>query len=236
MHSSKWGGALVALTGIFLTASTVRAQDTLTFDDMPGAVIDGNVNFEFVNGGSTVYHGITWDDRLRVFGDQYKVGSTSEEPYYGVPHSGNYALSNTDGTDGVYITTDRVLLSAWFGQNEFYGFGGGADQVTITAMSGDFILNSLVFDLPDNNPGQPEPLSFFDTSAFQSLTNITGYRIDRNALGEFGGNWVADDFTFGASSTVVPEAGSLPLALSGIGVLGMVAGVGHRRRETSTGR
>lgn len=226
----KIGIVLSVFAGITALASEARAQ-TATFDDMPGAIINSGTGILYANGGAnTVYEGVTWDDRLSVFGDQYKVGGGPTDPYYGVPHSGNYALTNAAGTDGILITTDKILTSAWFGQNEFYGFGAGADQVTISALSGSTVLSSLVFNLPDNNPGLPEPLSLFDTSSFLSLGGVTGYRIDRNALGSFGGNWVADDFTFTPATVVVPEPGTAALVLP---VLGMVGAVGFtlRRRK-----
>lgn len=108
------------------------------------------------------------------------------------------ALVNGEFTnDGITLGTSMRLLSARFGRIEYYGFGGGADQVTIHALgAGGGILESLSFDLPEANPGDPEPLSYFATSSFASLTGITGYRIDRHELGSQNGSWVADDFVF----------------------------------------
>ncbi|UUZ56330.1 hypothetical protein LP419_14615 [Massilia sp. H-1] len=51
------------------------------------------------------------------------------------------------------------------------------------ALNGALELASVEFDLPESHPGQPEPLTFVDTSAFGALSGITGYRIDRRELG-----------------------------------------------------
>jgi hypothetical protein len=109
------------------------------------------------------------------------------------------------------ITTKNILTGAWFGRNEYYGFGeGGADQITIVALSiGDTELASVVFDLPEQAAGEPEVLKFMDTGIFSTLTGISGYRIDRRELGELSGHWVADDFQF-VSASEIP----LPLPLN----------------------
>lgn len=78
----------------------------------------------------------------------------------------------------------------------------------------------MVFDLPELLPGEPEPLGFVDTSVFATLSGITGYRIDRRELGApFGGNWVADDFSF-VAATAVPEPPAWALLAAGLGGLG----------------
>jgi len=214
---------LSAAIAISFFVSGAKADSTLTFDDMPGEVLDTIRGFKDANGGvDTTYQGITWDSRLGIVGDQYKVGNGATDPFYAMPHSGHFALTNGGGNTSILITTNQVLTSAWFGRNQFYGFGGGSDQVTINAMSGDNVLQSIVFNLPENNPGFPEPLNFADTSSFQSLNGITGYRIDTHPLGDSGGNWVADDFTFASPSAVVPEPSSLRLALP---ILGLIVGV-----------
>lgn len=226
------GPALSALIGICAFASAAQAA-LVTFEDMPGTVLDDNQPFTQANGGfNTIYQGVTWDNRLNVFGSTYKVDEiTPGAPFYGVPF-GNYALTNSAGDDGILLTTDQVLTGVWFGQNEYYGFGAGADEVTVSALNGSNVLMSIVMGLPDNNPGLPEPLSFMDTSAFQSLSGITGYRIDRNPLGQFGGNWVADDFTFvAANPAVVPEPSTLLGTLLGGLCLGGVTLYQRRSRR-----
>ena len=71
------------------------------------------------------------------------------EPLFGIAHSGHYFVSNATGAGGMTITTDKILTGAWFGRNQYYGFGeGGADQVTIVALNGANELGSVVFDLP----------------------------------------------------------------------------------------
>ena len=117
------------------------------------------------------------------------------------------------------MSTDKVLTGAWFGRNQYYGFGeGGADQVTIVALNGATELGSVVFDLPESHPGLPEPLSFVDTGIFATLGRITGYRIDRRELGQQSGNWVADDFSF-VDATQVPAPGGAVLMLGGLAAL-----------------
>jgi hypothetical protein len=93
---------------------------------------------------------------------------------------------------------------------EYYGFGSGADQVTINALSGSTVLASVVFDLPAPSvAGQPGEMGFADTRSFAGPTGITGYRIDRHELGTESGNWVADDFSFAVASVPEPSSGLL---------------------------
>ena len=153
-------------------------------------------------------------------------------PLFGIPHSGHDFITNggTDN-DGILLTTDQVLLGAWFGRNEYYGFGSGADQVTINAMHGETVLASVVFDLPAPSvAGQPGMMGFADTSGFASVTGITGYRIDRHELAAETGNWVADEFSFGPAS--VPEPSSLVLSMFGLlAVSGNLLSHGHGRKD-----
>lgn len=190
-----------------------------TFDDLPSPPpLDSNTDFQYANGNSLGYAGVVWDARFRVAGDLYKVAPPGG-PLFGLPRSGHYFLTNGDGGTGLSIATDQALLGAWFGRNEYYGYGGGADQVTITAFSSAAPL-SLSFNLPAPAvSGQPSVLAYFDTGAFAGLAGITGYRIDRRELGSQSGHWVADDFQF----TPVPLPAAFWLlgpALAGLGWLG----------------
>ena len=248
-----------ALTTVLVLAGALGAPITAlavtaTFDDLLTApALDGSTGLFFANGGSSVYAGVTWDSRFTVVGDQYRTQPGSAAPFapqgplFGIPNSGHYFVSNesaiVDGgtvatNDGLTITTSKVLTGAYFGRNEYYGFGGGADQITITALHGGTAsVDSVTFDLPELRhsapgfagfigSGEPEFLSFADTSAFTSLTGITGYRIDRRELGTQSGNWVADDFTFVAAAPV-PEPETFAMLLAG---LGLVVWVGRPRR------
>jgi hypothetical protein len=68
---------------------------------------------------NSLYHGILWDARVNVVGDAYRVGPNTPGPLFGIPHSGHYFLSNGSGANhGILLTTDQVLLGAWFGRNE----------------------------------------------------------------------------------------------------------------------
>jgi hypothetical protein len=166
-----------------------------------------------------------------VFGDAYRVDPPSG-PLFGIPHTGHNAVRNGEGivngeltNDGITLTTSMLLLGAWFGRNEYYTYGGGADEVTIHALGTGGILASLSFGLPETHPEAPEPLSFFDTSSFAGLTGIVGYRIDRHELGEQTGNWVADDFVFAP----VPEPEQYALMALGLPLATWLA----RRRRSS---
>ena len=209
--------------GYFLSFGIVAESQAglLTFDDLPSPPpINSATGLFFANNNSSLYHDITWDSRVNVVGDAYRVDTATPGPLFGIPHSGNFFITNGGAAnDGILLTTNQVLMGAWFGQNQYYGFGSGADQVTINALHGSTVLASVVFDLPAPSvPGQPGMMGFADTSRFASLTGITGYRIDRHELAPQSGNWVADDFSFAAAS--VPEPSSLGLAAIGLLALG----------------
>ena len=206
---------LLAVAAVASAASAAHAV-TLSFDDLATPPpINTATGLFFANNNSATYGGVVWESGFAVGGSQYRVDTGSNVipirppgPLFGIPHSGNYFLTNQGNgvsNDAMLLTTNLVLTSAWFGRNEYYGFGGGADQITVHALAGAAILGSVSFNLPELNPAQPELLSKLDTSAFAALAGITGYRIDRHEIGSQSGNWVADDFTFVAS---VPEPGS----------------------------
>ncbi len=205
------------LGALALVASgTTHAGVLATFDDLATPPpLNDKTSLAEANNTSSVYEGILWDSRFLVVGDEYKLNSSS--PLFGIPHSPHYFVTNgSDGASGMTVTTGLVLTGAWFGRNEYYGFGSGVDQVTIVALAGATELGSVVFDLPETHAGQPEPLSFVNTGIFDNLTGITGYRIDRHDIG--GGHWVADDFQF-SETNKVPEPATLALLFGGLMVL-----------------
>lgn len=201
---------------------------TATFDDLASPPpLTTNTGLRFATDSGALYSGVVWDDRVVVVGDEYRVDTSTPGPLFGLPHSGNYFITNesTDGGNGIMLTTNLLLGGAWFGRNEYYGFGGGAETITITALSGITELSSVFFALPETLDGQPEPLSFVDTSIFLGLSGVTGYRIDHTTSNVFNHNWIADDFQF---AEPVPEPGILA-ALPAVALLGFAAG--RRRRN-----
>ena len=217
----------LACCATMFAAAAGHAGTVATFDDLDAPPpLDSGTGLQYTNASNSLeYQGVQWDAGFSVFGDQYRVGGPAG-PAFGIAHSGHYFVTNQSGASGLMITTGQVLTGAWFGRNQYYGFGeGGADQVTIVALQGALELASVVFDLLESHTGLAEPLSFVDTGVFAALSGITGYRIDRRELGSLNGNWVADDFQFQAPGAV-PEPGSLALLLAGLGV----AALGRRRR------
>jgi hypothetical protein len=229
----RWMFFLLAMTPSFAIAELV------TFEDLPTPPpVNGAGDLFFANNQSSNYAGIAWGDHFSVFGSHY--GLNSAGPLFGNVH-GDYGLTNSsadpvNGLDSVSFSTNMVLTGSFWGRNEYFGFAGGADQITIHVMSGSSEIASASFNLPDwvGNPQgghqQPGPLGFFDTSSFASLSGITGYVISRHESQPNNGNWVADDFTFLAPSTV-PEPSTLGLiAFGAIGVAGTWL---SRRRKKS---
>ncbi|MES2707796.1 MAG: hypothetical protein V4726_14485 [Verrucomicrobiota bacterium] len=219
---------LPVIAGCLIPAALPAA--TASFDDLFAPPLpDDSTGLRFTTapGDGPLYAGVVWDDRVTVVGDEYKVDTvTPGAPFFGLPHSTHYFITNesTDGGNGIMLTTNLLLSGAWFGRNEYYGFGGGAEAINIVALDGITPLASVFFALPENFDGQPEPLSFVDTSVFLSLSGVTGYRIDHAAPNEFDHNWIADDFEF---VNPVPEPG-IAAAVPGVVLLGFAAG--RRRR------
>lgn len=209
----------LAIGASVLAAASGHAAVIATFDDLDAPpALDSASGLQYTNFTNSLdYRGVTWDADFTVVGDAYRVAASG--PLFGVPHSGHYFVTNQSGRSGLTISTAQVLTGAWFGRNQYYGFTeGGADQITIVALAGAVELASVVFDLPESHPGDPEPLSFVDTGAFAALAGITGYRIDRRELGTQAGHWVADDFQF-ALANPVPEPGSAALLAGALGLL-----------------
>ena len=205
---------------------------TIDFDHLASLpAVTAASSFAAANGGSLTTQGVTFASSFEVVGDQYRINGSAPNPTLGVPTSGHYFLSNGNTpNDNLLIQTTLVLTEAWFGRNEYYGYGGGATSVTVTAFGSSGDLGSETTLLPDTYPytgnlpgysignGLPDPLVQLDTSSFLGLSGITGYRISRVELGTFNGNWIGDDFTFTSASTVPEPTG---FALFGVGLLGM---------------
>lgn len=216
---------LLAVPGAMAAAHAV----TLTFDDLPTPPPPDTLGgLYYANADSSSYGGVVWDSGLSIGGDAFRVQTLpTPGPLFGIPHSGRRFLTNQGNglsNDGMLLTTPLVLTGAWFGRNEYYGFGGGADSVTVHALTGSTVLASVSLALPEDHPGQPEPLSFMNTGIFTTLTGITGYRIDRHEFGTQSGNWVGDDFSF---TSAVPEPGA---GMLGLGLLAIGCAVRRQRR------
>lgn len=237
--------ALFAGIASCLSDAAWGAGFTIDFDHLPtlGAT-DGNQSIADANDGSNTIQGVTFAANFRVAGDQYRIGGAPPNPSFGVPHSGHYFLNNGNTpNDDLVISAASVLTEAWFGRNEYYGYGGGASAVTVTALRGSLDLGSITLDLPDTFPytgnlpppndsignGLPDPMVRMDTSSFLGLVGITGYRISRFDSNPFDGNWVADDFTFvDAVEIVEPNSPALLAA----GLLALWPGVRRRTRAS----
>ncbi len=195
-----------------------------------------------MNGNSSTTQGVTFGDNALVIGDEYRVSPNAPNPTWGVPHSGHYFLGNGTPNDYLLIQTTLVLTEAWFGRNEYYGNGGGATSVTVTAVGALGDLGSETTLLPDTYPytgnlpgysignGLPDPMVRLDTSSFLGLSGITGYRISRVATGQYTDDWVGDDFTFttATSPSTVPEPTGF--ATFGLGLLGMTYMLRRQKR------
>ena len=212
------------------SAACAGVDSVLTFDNLPNPpALDQRLPLSEANGGGSVIEGVTFDSRFQLHGRDVRISNDPTNPLFGRPHSGDFYLSNGQhaesvglSNDAMILTTDRVLLSLWAGQNEYYGFGGGADQLTITAFGGNGNLGAIVLDLPDNAPGDSEVLGFFDTSAFTAFRGqIEGYRINRRMLGSDNGNYILDTLTF-----EIPAPG----AVSAFGAM-IACSRGTRRRR-----
>lgn len=228
--------SLTLVAALGLSASLHAAPAVATFDDLgfPPA-LDGATGLQWADAAGLNYKGVLWDERFTVVGDQYRIGSGT--PLFGKPHDGHFFVTNQSAVSGgeftndhLFITTSQVLTEAWFGQNEYYGFGAGADEITVFALNGVSVLGSVSMALPDLVDGQPEDLQRMDLSSFLGLSGITGYRIDRHERGTLAGNWIGDHFVFvDAPVGTVPEAPSL--ALVGLGLLGLGASLRRRAQR-----
>ena len=72
--------------------------------------------------------------------------SPSPGPRFGLRKSGHYFVTNEPGigvhrfySDGLSPTTMLIVTEVWPDRNEFYGFGSGADEVTVRALSGSSV-------------------------------------------------------------------------------------------------
>ncbi len=224
---------LLAAAALAVSLSPAKAI-TVTFDDLPNPpALTGAVDIQEAIGTGSLFDGVMWGSNVEVVGRLSRVDPGTPGPVFGLPHSGDYFITNGgNGAQGVSLTTTQVLTGAWFGEVQYYGFVGsvGADQITINALHNGTTLASITYDLPRTAAGydvaQPEPMTFVDTSSFESLSGITGYTIDHHAPAQFADNWAADDFEF--VSAAVPEPAAMGW-VTGVLTLGFVIGRRCRR-------
>ncbi len=194
MKSITW--CISIIVTILLCSTTYAAQTTIvSFDDLPDKpLLTEAAQLKSANNDNTTYNDIVWDDGISIFGKSYKI--CEECPLFGKPRSGNYAITNYN-VNNITLITSKILLGFWVGQNEYYGYGGGSNNITVHALDvNGNTLKSIALTLPDNLPQEAEPLSYIDTSVFTNFSGIQSYRIESNQSCVSGCNWVADDFTF----------------------------------------
>jgi len=195
MKSIVWCINVVLI--LFCSIAYADQRTVVSFDDLPLLPLLADKNqLRFANNDNPDYKGVVWDDGITVFGENYKI--CADCPFFGDPRSGSYAITNHDDLGGITLTTSKILLGFWAGQNEYYGYGGGSKQIIVHALDADGkSLQSVSFDLPDSLQGLAEPLSYVDTSVFLTCSAIIqGYRIEKSQSCTSDCNWVADDFTF----------------------------------------
>ncbi|SLM32560.1 exported hypothetical protein [Desulfamplus magnetovallimortis] len=197
---------ILVFTAFFSTITRAEGVIVVTFDDFLLSPAS-NHSLYTLNNDNPIYRDIVWDTGFGVFGEDYKI--CDDCPIFGIPHSGSFAITNHDDTDGLTITTPKILLGFWAGRNEYYGYGGGSEEITVYAIdTSGSVLGSVCHQLPDNHSGLAEPLEFVDTSAFSDLTGIQAYRIEPAEGCNMDCNWVADDFVFSEGVfTPVPDSG-----------------------------
>jgi len=243
---------LICLFMLLIIVPKSRAV-IIRFEDLPSPPATNASTGMLEANGSLNYGGVLWDSRITITGINYAVAGPESGPYFsaGAPDGGDYYITNnTDTTEdpattdgnGITLTTTMVLRGAYFGAVELYGYypGEGAVQVTIHAMNGDTVLDSLTFDLTLNEQtGGPEntpvAMTYFDTSAFEALTGITGYVIDRTANPAVEPNvgftgWAADNFDF----VDIPEPVTTGWVVgSALGLLAMLRKTSRKRPDST---
>lgn len=172
----------------------------ITFEDLPNPPARDSVRLlssaNNTGGGSTL-NGVTFDAAFTVMGDEYVElwqNNGGMNPWF-TPRSGHYGVYNANGADGLALTTDKVLLGAWFARPDFGAGVGGATSITVRALSGAVELASMTMPLTGSQ------MTWLDTRAFANITGITGYRIQRGASGEgpYGGtHYLMDDLLLAA--------------------------------------
>ena len=200
------------------------AQVVIDFDSLsaePGVATYGQVSA--VNSGSSSLAGVSFNSSdFYVVGDQYveQFNNNGGSNPFIHPLSGHYGLFNAFGHDALTLTTTQIMTEMWFARPNFGATIDGPTDITIKALNGATVLGSASLSLSPVTA----TMQRLDTSAFSSLSGITGYEIDRTAgTGPYGGGlWVADNIGFQAT---VPEPAETALSVGFV-----IAGFGLVRR------
>ncbi len=178
----RYVASLLIGLSLSVTHAAWAASFTIDFESLPMlSTTDQNQSLTDANGGSNTVQGVMFTSPgFRVIGDDFRIGGPAPRPAMGVAHSGHFFLNNGNTpNDDVIMTTTSVLTEAWFGRNEYYGYGGGASAVTITAFGIGGDLGSVTVNTPDTFPstgnlpppddlfgnGLPDPMVQMDTSS-----------------------------------------------------------------------
>ena len=212
-----------------LSALPTRAAVFISFDNLTAEPARTTyAQLSVANGNSPTISGVSFTSiDFYVVGDLYieSFANTGSRPFI-QPESGHYGIFNAFGNNALLLATTQTLTSIAFARADF-GAGANASgptSVTVKALNGVNVLGSATLTLTDGT------MRLLDTSAFTSLSGITGYQIDRVAgVGNYGGGlWVADDLTFGGA-VAVPEPMATSIATACL-LLGTAIWRRHARR------
>ncbi len=217
-----------------LSALPTRAAVSINFDNLSAEPATTTyAQLSVANGNSPTISGVSFNSPdFYVVGDLYveSFQNTGGSRPFIQPESGHYGIFNAFGNNALKLVTTQTLTSIAFARADL---GAGADangptSVTVKALDGVNVLGSATLNLTDGT------MRLLDTSAFTSLSGITGYQIDRVAgTGPYGGGlWVADDLTFGGAAAV-PEPMATSVATACL-LLGAAFWRRHARRLQDT--
>ena len=203
MFARKWLAPVLAV-GATLALSRPAGAAFITFDALANLPPTNSFrSLASANGGSSVLGGATWDANFFVVGGGYveQFQNQGGSNPFATPQTPNFALFNANAADGLTIQTTDILTSLWLARPDMGNGARGTNQVTVQALNGVTVLGSRTITLTSTTP------AFLDTSSFTALTGVTGYRLNRVAIGGDGyggGHYIADSFQFRPVAVPVP--------------------------------